>query len=194
MLVDQAMEIWHGSSFGIIWGETLISWSLGHGFKETTTWHSFVHWHSYVHQNPNSWLCYYVILWLTVEHLFDHINPNYGPMCWAIYCGASLLVFVCHLRLNFDQGIDWNPSSLGSGSWSSCHASLAIKLVIMHEIHSCNLRVLLFDMSSGSRCGHCFHPYGVIKFISPWSLVLGSMLSLAFGLWSCEVYFITFIV
>lgn len=57
------------------WGETLISLSLWHEFKEITTWHSFGN------KNPNSWLCYYGTLWLPLELWFDHLNPNYGPMC-----------------------------------------------------------------------------------------------------------------
>lgn len=84
---DQALGMWYGSSYGIIWDKTLISWSVGHGFNEIRTWHLSEH------QNPNSWRCYYGTLWLTFEHLFDLLNPNCGPMCWDIDCKDSCFVW-----------------------------------------------------------------------------------------------------
>lgn len=49
--------------------------SFGPWFTKSTTWRSSVP------QNPNSWLCYYGILWLTFGALIWSLNPNWGPMC-----------------------------------------------------------------------------------------------------------------
>lgn len=68
-------------------GETLISWSFRILIHEAHTWYS------YVHQTPNSWLCYYRILWPTFWALIWSINPNLGPMCWEIDCGDLCLVW-----------------------------------------------------------------------------------------------------
>lgn len=92
-------------------------------------------------------------------------NPSY-----------ACLVLMCHLRLTFDHGIDWNSRSLGRGYWPSCHASSNIKLAIVHEIHSSNLHAHLFGISSSSRFGHCIHSYGVFKIFGPWLMVIASIL------------------
>lgn len=63
----------------------------------------------------------------------------------------------------------------------------------MHEIHSSNLHVLLFEMSFGSKFSHCIYSYDVVKIVSRWSLILGFLVSLALSFWSCK-YFIAFIV
>ena len=129
--------------------ETIFSWSLGHGFKEITTWHS------YGHQNPNFWLCYYGTLWLTFWTLVWSSKPSLwahvlGYWLWNfMLCLKTLireyaswnpnlgcLVLVFHLRLTFDHGIEWNPSSLERGSWPCCPTYLHLTYMSIHMVFS----------------------------------------------------------
>lgn len=82
------------------WSETLISWSLGHVFREITTWHSFVL------QDNYSWLCSSGIYWLTFEALIWS-SKTY---LWAHVFRIWLWNFMIGLKTLIRRCASWNPN------------------------------------------------------------------------------------
>lgn len=93
--------------------KTIITWSLGCGFKETSSWHSSGH------SNHNSRWCFCGTLWMLFGPYLGYLNPNLGLLITHGSINPNYGYHSLHVHLT-PMSYD-SPSSiiLGSYAWSS---------------------------------------------------------------------------